>query len=104
MSPTDWDRSPPPPVDLGDREVPRLGDHLVGRRVALLVTGGIAAMKAPLTARALRKHGATVVAFASPEALRYVAADALLAATPWLGPWTLVAATYAWWRTVTRIA
>ena len=77
MSPTDWDGSPPPPATLGDRAVPRLGDHLAGRRVALLVTGGIAAMKAPLTARALRKHGATVVAFASPEALRYVAQDAL---------------------------
>jgi phosphopantothenoylcysteine decarboxylase/phosphopantothenate--cysteine ligase len=45
--------------------------------VALLVTGGIAAMKIPLLARALRKQGATVVAFTSKEALRYVTAEAL---------------------------
>lgn len=67
----------PSPSELGDREVPLLSEHLVGRRVALLVTGGIAAMKAPLIARALRKRGAHVVAFASDEALRYVTADAL---------------------------
>lgn len=77
MSPTSWDLAPPPPSDLGDRDVPLLGQHLVGRRIALLVTGGIAAMKAPLLARALRKEGADVVAFASREALRYVAEDAL---------------------------
>jgi phosphopantothenoylcysteine decarboxylase / phosphopantothenate---cysteine ligase len=72
-----WDCTPPPPSDLGDHDVPRVGDHLAGRRIALLVTGGIAAMKAPLVARALRRQGAEVVAFASPEALRYVTAEAL---------------------------
>ena len=40
----------------------------------------------------------------SMRSLFPLAACALLAATPWLGPWTLVAATYAWWRIVTRIA
>lgn len=74
---SDWDLAPPEPAMLGDRDVPPLSDRLSGCRVALLVTGGIAAMKSPLLARALRKHGATVVAFATPEALRYVAADAL---------------------------
>jgi phosphopantothenoylcysteine decarboxylase/phosphopantothenate--cysteine ligase len=77
----DWDFSPPPPSDLGDHEVPREGDHLAGRRVALLVTGGIAAMKAPLVARALRRQGAAVVAFASAEGLRYVTAETLEWAT-----------------------
>lgn len=72
-----WDLSPPPPSDLGDHDVPRDGDHLAGRRVALLVTGGIAAMKAPLVARALRRQGAEVVAFASEEGLRYVTRDTL---------------------------
>jgi len=68
---------PPTPSDLGDHEVPRDGDALDGVRVALLVTGGIAAFKAPTLARALRRQGATVTAFATTEALRYVAREAL---------------------------
>lgn len=72
-----WDFTPPPPSSLGDHEVPAVGDHLAGKRVALLITGGIAAMKAPLVARALRRQGAEVVAFVSAEGLRYVTADTL---------------------------
>jgi len=68
---------PPAPSDLGDHEVPRDGNALDGARVALLVTGGIAAFKAPLVARALRRQGAVVTAFATTEALRYVAREAL---------------------------
>lgn len=74
---SDWDFTPPPASDLGDREVRRTGRHLEGKRVALMVTGGIAAMKAPLVARALRRQGAEVVAFASAEALRYVTRETL---------------------------
>lgn len=74
---TDWDFSPPPPSDLGDHDVPQEGQRLQGRRVALLLTGSIAAMKAPLVARALRRQGADVVAFASGEALRYVTEETL---------------------------
>ena len=59
----------------------RHDDSLAGKRIALMVTGGIAALRAPITARALRKVGADVVAFASPEALRYVGEDALSWAT-----------------------
>jgi phosphopantothenoylcysteine decarboxylase/phosphopantothenate--cysteine ligase len=77
----DWDFTPPPPSDLGDREVPLDGTHLAGRRVALLVTGGIAAFKAPLVARALRRQGAEVTAFLSGEGARYVAVEALEWAT-----------------------
>ena len=73
----DWDFSPPPPSDLGDHDVPLEGRHLQGKRVALLVTGGIAAIKAPFIARSLRRQGADVVAFASSEGLRYVAEEAL---------------------------
>lgn len=73
----DWDFSPPPPSELGDHDVSLLGDQLAGKRVALMICGGIAAIKTPLLARALRRRGADVTAFASPEALRYVAADAL---------------------------
>jgi len=68
---------PPTPSDLGDREIAREGDALDGVRVALLVTGGIAAMKTPFLARALRRQGASVTAFCTEEALRYVAQDAL---------------------------
>jgi phosphopantothenoylcysteine decarboxylase / phosphopantothenate---cysteine ligase len=73
----DWDYSPPPPSDLGDHDVPLEGIHLQGKRVALLLTGSIAAMKAPLLARALRRQGADVVVFASSEALRYVTEETL---------------------------
>jgi len=50
---------------------------LEGKGIALLVGAGIAAMKAPLLARALRRRGARVTAFCAPEALRYVGAGAL---------------------------
>jgi phosphopantothenoylcysteine decarboxylase/phosphopantothenate--cysteine ligase len=72
-----FDFPPPTPSDLGDHEVPRDGDRLEGVRVALLVTGGIAAFRAPILSRALRRQGATVTAFATTEALRYVAREAL---------------------------
>ena len=84
MSQYDWDFSAPSLSGMGDHDVPRASDRLSGRRVALLVTGGIAAMKAPEVARGLRRHGAKVTAFASEDALRYVAREALEWAT--LGP------------------
>ena len=73
----DWDFSAPTPSDMGDHDVPPASTRLAGKRVALLVTGGIAAMKTPQIARGLRRHGADVVAFASADALRYVAREAL---------------------------
>lgn len=72
-----WDFSPPPPSDLGDHDVRPEGRHLDGKRIALLICGGIAAMKVPILARTLRKHGADVTAFVTQEALRYVTEDAL---------------------------
>ena len=72
-----WDFSTPPESDLQDREVFPTSDRLQDKRIALLVTGSIAAIKAPLIARSLRRQGAEVVAFASPEALRYTTVDAL---------------------------
>jgi phosphopantothenoylcysteine decarboxylase/phosphopantothenate--cysteine ligase len=74
---SEWQFTPPPPSDLGDHDVPLDGRHLLGKRIALLVTGGIAAMRAPLIARALRRQGADVVAFTSEEALRYTTVDTL---------------------------
>lgn len=76
-----WTPTPPPESSLNDHDVPLLHQHLVGKRIALLVCGGIAAMKAPLLARTLRRAGATVIAYVSTEALKYVAADALQWAT-----------------------
>ena len=73
----DWNFSPPPRSELGDHDVRSLGQHLEGKRVALMVSGGIAAIKAPFIARALRKQGATVVAYASKQGLRYTTEDAL---------------------------
>ncbi len=73
----DWDFSAPTPSSMGDHDVPPASTRLAGKRVALLVTGGIAAMKAPQIARGLRRHGADVMAFASADALRYVAREAL---------------------------
>ncbi|MGP0127801.1 MAG: bifunctional phosphopantothenoylcysteine decarboxylase/phosphopantothenate--cysteine ligase CoaBC [cyanobacterium endosymbiont of Rhopalodia musculus] len=73
----DWDFSLPPSSDLGDHDVPLVGNNLLGQNIALLITGGIAAMKTPLIARALRREGANVLAFVSKEATRYVTLDAL---------------------------
>jgi phosphopantothenoylcysteine decarboxylase/phosphopantothenate--cysteine ligase len=77
----DWNFEAPAPSDMGDHDVPVVSDRLAGKRVALLVTGGIAAMKTPQIARGLRRHGADVVAFASDDDLRYVAREALEWAT-----------------------
>lgn len=72
-----WDPHPPLSHGIGDHDVPRDSDHLAGKHVALLVTGGIAAMKSPMVARALRRRGAQVTAIASSEGLRYVTEDTL---------------------------
>ena len=74
---SDWNLQPPAESELGDRSIVLESTHLQNKRIALLVTGSIAAMKAPLIARTLRRQGADVVAFASKEALRYTTIDAL---------------------------
>ena len=72
-----WNFQTPPESELGDRQVNLESNHLQHQQIALLVTGSIAAMKAPLIARSLRRQGANIVAFVSPEALRYTTIDAL---------------------------
>ncbi|MBL4622509.1 MAG: hypothetical protein JKY89_08930 [Immundisolibacteraceae bacterium] len=72
-----WKPVPPTPANLGDRELPLLSEALKGREIALLVSGSIAAFKTPMVARQLRRHGASVTAYVSKSALRYVAAEAL---------------------------
>ena len=76
-----WDGSPPRSAAIGDHAVPVLSDHLAGRRIALLVSGGIAALRSPDLARALRRRGAEVTAFCSEDALLFVGRQALEWAT-----------------------
>jgi len=73
----DWDGQPPRSAVLGDHDVPLESEHLLGRRVALVVTGGIAALRTPDLARALRRRGAEVTAFCSADALPFVGRQAL---------------------------
>jgi phosphopantothenoylcysteine decarboxylase / phosphopantothenate---cysteine ligase len=54
---------------------------LVGRRVLLGVTGGIAAYKTAYLARLLRERGAEVQVVMTPSALRFVGADTFAALT-----------------------
>ncbi len=61
----------------GDRAIATTSSDLDGRRIALLVTGGIAAYRTPSLARELRRHGAQVFAFATPSALQFVTRDSL---------------------------
>ncbi|MCX5968873.1 MAG: phosphopantothenoylcysteine decarboxylase [Cyanobacteria bacterium] len=77
----DWDFSSPRSAAIGDHAVPLVSRHLEGRRIALVVTGGIAALRTPDLARALRRRGAEVTAICSTEALHYVGRQALEWAT-----------------------
>lgn len=72
-----WNPTPPPESALDDHAVAFKGQALAGKEIALLVCGGIAAIKAPLLARELRRQGAGVTVFVSEEALRYTTADSL---------------------------
>jgi phosphopantothenoylcysteine decarboxylase/phosphopantothenate--cysteine ligase len=76
-----WDCAAPRSQPIGDHAVPLISPHLTGRRVALLVSGGIAALRTPDLARALRRRGAEVTAFCSEDALLYVGRQALEWAT-----------------------
>ncbi len=72
-----WNPQAPELSVLTDHDVPSVDNHLEGRHIALLITGGIASIKAPTIARALRRYGADVVVYASEEALRYTTVEAL---------------------------
>lgn len=61
----------------GDRAVRAVSERLAGKRIGLLVSGGIAAYRAPDVVRALRREGAEVYTYATPAALQFVTADAL---------------------------
>ncbi len=59
-------------LSAGPGEVSRKSDRLAGRRIALCVTGSSAATEAPKLARELRRHGAEVICYMTPEAARLI--------------------------------
>jgi phosphopantothenoylcysteine decarboxylase/phosphopantothenate--cysteine ligase len=61
----------PDTSELGDHDVFTKGNYLNGKRVALIVTGSIAAIKAPFIARTLRRYCADVVAYMTESALDF---------------------------------
>jgi len=69
---SEWIKICPPPLDktLGDHDVPQKGDYLKGKRIALLCTGSIASITVPTLSRELRKYGADVQVFATPDAIK----------------------------------
>ncbi|MFQ6009888.1 MAG: bifunctional phosphopantothenoylcysteine decarboxylase/phosphopantothenate--cysteine ligase CoaBC [Candidatus Aenigmatarchaeota archaeon] len=66
---------------MKDTKVEKIGDYLDGKEVALCVTGGIASIKSPITARALRRYGADVEAYMTEASLEFVGYKALEWAT-----------------------
>ena len=73
----EWNFDPPIFSELSDREVFLTGSHLSGKRIALLITGSIAAYRVPELIRDLRKEGADVNVFATSGGLCYVSKDTL---------------------------
>lgn len=53
------------------------GEHLKGKRIAFVVTGGIAAYTAPKVIRALRRYSCEVYPYVTEEGLRFVTEDTL---------------------------
>ncbi len=64
-----------------DLQVDKLGNYLEGKKVALCVSGGIAAIEAPKIARHLRRYGADVRAYVTSSALKFIGETALEWAT-----------------------
>ena len=55
-----------------DLQVERLGNYLEGKKIALCVSGGIAAIEAPKIARHLRRYGAEVKAYVTASTYEFV--------------------------------
>ncbi len=64
-----------------DLKVDSIGELLAGRKIALCVTGGIAAIETPKIARHLRRYGASVQAYVTPSAYDFIGKSALEWAT-----------------------
>ena len=55
-----------------DLQVEKLGNYLEGKKIALCVGGGIAAIESPKIARHLRRYGADVRAYVTNSALKFI--------------------------------
>jgi len=64
-----------------DLKVDIVGDYLKGKSIALCITGGIAAIETPKIARQLRRYGASVKAYTTKEALKFIGKASLEWAT-----------------------
>ncbi len=64
-----------------DLQVERLGNYLEGKKIALCVSGGIAAIETPKIARHLRRYGADVRAYVTNSALKFIGEASLEWAT-----------------------
>lgn len=62
---------------MKDQSIICLGHHLDGKKVALLVTGSIAAYKTPSLVRHFRQYGAEVQVYLTGEAKKYVTETSL---------------------------
>lgn len=62
---------------LKDQDIVQLGNHLDQKKLALLITGSIAAYKTPSLVRHFRQYGAEVQVYLTEEAKRYVTEDSL---------------------------
>ena len=60
-----------------DVQVETAGNYLAGKRIALCVSGGIAAIETPKIARMLRRYGADVKAYVTGEAGKFIGIAAL---------------------------
>ena len=82
---SEWKNISAPPVDLtlGDHDVKQKTSALKGRKIALLSTGSIASFTIPSLSRELRKYGASVQIFVTPDALK---CGASITALEW-GSW-----------------
>ncbi|MFH1127135.1 MAG: bifunctional phosphopantothenoylcysteine decarboxylase/phosphopantothenate--cysteine ligase CoaBC [archaeon] len=55
-----------------DTAVGQIGTHLEGKKIAIVVSGGIAAYKAPSLARHYRQYGAEITFYPTKDALRFI--------------------------------
>lgn len=60
-----------------DRDIDLKGTHLLGKNLALAVSGSVAAIRAFDIARELRRYGANVEVYPTEEALRFIGVDSL---------------------------
>ncbi len=73
----DWDLSSPPTSEKQDHDVQIVSHALAKKKIALFISGSIAAYRCPDLIRELRKNGASVKVFASKSALNFVSSMSL---------------------------